>query len=192
MRRDIVKRCKSINGQLETEIEHYRKNAPHDGVDNKARIAPITRMDVPAVEKLRDEFEMYLQRLSNEPREKQSKKERKARLLKDGFGKNRAFYGFVAKDGNRALGYAFYHFGYDPDEMQGRVIHVVDLFVTRKARGLGIGRRLMGKVADVCKENGGKAVYFAVWRKNKTAIRFYRGLGADWIKDVPFMRWDLS
>ena len=174
------------------ETKHYNKNLAYGNQDDEVCISPITKMDVPAVEKLRDEFEVYLQELSNKPREKQLKKERKARLLRDGFGKNRAFYGFVAKYGDRALGYAFYHFGYDPEEMQGRVIYVVDLFVTKKARGLGIGRQLMSRIADICKENGGKAVYFAAWRRNKTAIRFYKGLGADWIKDVPFMRWDLD
>jgi GNAT superfamily N-acetyltransferase len=159
---------------------------------NKVSITPITKEKVPDIELLRDEFEEYLQSLSNKPRETHSARERKARLLKDGFGKNRAFYGFVAKRDGKALGYVFYHFGYDPDEMQGRVVYVIDLFVTQDSRGLGIGRRLMRKVASLCKERGGKAVYFGVWRKNKRAIRFYKSLGAHWINDVPFMCWDIK
>lgn len=32
------------------------------------------------------------------------------------------------------VGYALYHYGFDPDEMQGKVIYLIDLFVSEKAR----------------------------------------------------------
>jgi GNAT superfamily N-acetyltransferase len=159
---------------------------------NRVSIIPITKKDVPGIERLRDEFEGYLQSLSNRPRETHSTQERKARLLRDGFGKNRAFHGFVATRDGEALGYVFYHLGYDPDEMQGRIAYVIDLFVTRNSRGLGIGRRLMRKVARLCRRKGGKAIYFGAWRRNEGAIRFYKSLGAYRINDVPFMRWDIK
>ena len=55
-----------------------------------------------------------------------------------------------------------YHTGYDPDEMQGRVLYIIDLFVTDRARGLGVGSRLMKAVAVECRKIGGIDIYFGV------------------------------
>jgi GNAT superfamily N-acetyltransferase len=88
------------------------------------------------------------------------------------------------------VGYLFYHEGYDPDEMSGRVIYVIDLLVSEEFRGSGIGTLLMKRVAALCRKIEGNDVYFGVWLKNKAAIKFYEKLGAEWVDEVPFMRWN--
>ncbi len=134
------------------------------------------------------EFDGYLQGLTKDKRTV-STSERKARLLRDGFGKKPAFRCIIAREDTKPIGYLCYHEGYDPDEMRGKVIYVIDLFVTSSARGSGIGRMLMDRVADVCANMDGIAVYVGVWRRNPKAIKFYMGIGAEFVEDVPFMRW---
>ncbi len=158
----------------------------------KIYIRPIKRTDVNDIVWLEKEFDEYLERLSKHRRKPFSTKNHANRILKDGFGKNRAFQGFIARRGNSAIGYILYHVGYDPDEMHGRVLYIIDLFVTDGVRGLGVGSRLMKAVAVECKKIGGIDIYFGVWLKNKSAIKFYKKIGANWVKEVPFMRWDKS
>jgi GNAT superfamily N-acetyltransferase len=153
-------------------------------------ITPVTKKDVPDIIQLQKEFELYLGKLSGKPREPFSVRDRTSRLIKDGFGIKRAFQGFIARRKGKAIGYIFYHQGYDPDEMRGRVIHIVDIFVSKDARRLGVGKLLMEKIAKLCRKIGGNDIYFGVWLKNKDAIKFYKKLGAEWIKEVPFMRWN--
>jgi ribosomal protein S18 acetylase RimI-like enzyme len=42
----------------------------------------------------------------------------------------------------------------------------------------------------LCRKIEGNDVYFGVWLKNKAAIKFYEKLGAEWVDEVPFMRWN--
>lgn len=155
----------------------------------KIYIKPMKRKDVNDVVRLEKEFDQYLAQLSEKSRRSFSIKSQTKRVLKDGFGRNRAFQGFIARRGNDAVGYVIYHSGYDPDEMRGRVIHVVDLFVTNRARRLGVGSLLMKAVAKECKKIGGIGIYFGVWKRNKSAIKFYKRLGANWTEDF-FMHWE--
>jgi GNAT superfamily N-acetyltransferase len=151
----------------------------------------MKKSDLGDVFSLQREFEFYLQGLTDKPR-KTSIAEQERRFFKDGFGKNPAFRGIVARDRGKLLGYLCYHFGYDPDEMKGRVVYVIDLFVTNEARARGVGTLLMGSVARLCSSVGGIAVYVCVWKKNKKAIRFYKSIGAEWVTDVPLMAWESS
>ena len=157
---------------------------------NGISINPVKKNDVLDIILLQKEFDVYLQRFSKNKRKRFSVQKHKRTLLRDGFGSKRAFQGFIARSQNKALGYVLYHFGYDPDEMEGRVIYVIDLFVTGGARRLGIGSILMKKVMALCKNTNCTGIYFGVWLKNKPAIQFYKKLGANWIKDVPFMHWN--
>ena len=134
---------------------------------------------------LMEEFDEYLGELSSGPRDNFDAEKKREKILKDGFWKRPQYKGYLAKLGSQPVWYIFYHYGYDPDEMEGMVIHVIDLFVNEKARGHGVGKLLMKQLQE---KEGVIALYFWVWKKNTLAIDFYKKLGADWIEDVPYMR----
>ncbi len=131
------------------------------------------------------EFEGYLQSLSSWPREEFDIEKKRQQILEHAFWKKKSYSGYVAKIRTEIVGYAFYHYGFDPDEMQWKVIHLIDLFVSERARGKWVGRALVEKLQSHEDSTG---LYFAVWKKNIWAIEFYKKLGAHWIDDVPFMK----
>lgn len=89
---------------------------------------------IDAVIELNREFDAYLGKLSSVPRESFDANANKKKLLRYGFGKEKSFSGYVAKVDGEIVGYALYHYGFDPDEMQGKVIHLIDFFVSERAR----------------------------------------------------------
>ena len=140
---------------------------------------------IDAVIELMQEFDVYLQSLSSVKREDFDIELQKVKLTKYGFWKDKSFSGYVAEIDNRIIGYALYHYGFDPDEMQGKIIHLIDFFVSECARGQWVGRALIEKLQS---HEDSLGLYFWVWMKNAWAIEFYKKLGADWIEDVPFMK----
>ncbi len=152
-------------------------------------IKPIKRTDINGVVKLHSEFEKYLKDLDSKYKIQSNKKFSQS-LSKDCFGRKRYFNGFVAHKNNKPIGYILYHFGYDPDEMEGRVVYIIDLFVTQNERKKGTGSLLMNTVAAIGNRYGAIAVYFGVWIKNKEAIAFYTKIGAKLKHELPFMKWD--
>ncbi|MBP9779506.1 GNAT family N-acetyltransferase [Candidatus Gracilibacteria bacterium] len=131
------------------------------------------------------EFERYLDALSSSPRETFDVEKKREQLLKHAFGNKKSYSGYVAKIEKEIVGYAFYHSGFDPDEMQGKIIHLIDFFVSEKARRKGVGRALIEKLQS---HEDSLGLYFGVWKKNIGAVEFYKKIGADWIDDVPFMK----
>jgi GNAT superfamily N-acetyltransferase len=109
--------------------------------------------------------------------------------LRDGFGPNPAFSGLVAVDEGEVSGHLLYHFGYDTDRAI-RLLHVVDLMVREGSRKQGIGKALMHRVAELAREAGASELFWAVYKPNQLAARFYEGLGAEYIEDLFFMRWN--
>jgi ribosomal protein S18 acetylase RimI-like enzyme len=151
-------------------------------------IRPIRRSDIPALVDLHMEFEVFL-RILDPKRGSEAAGDYANRLKRDGFGRNRAFYGYLAILQNRPVGYILYHHGYDPDEMHGRVFYIIDLYVTDNARQSGIGSRLMEMVASDCKHIDGIEIYFGVWDKNKAAIAFYKRIGARHNSEIMLYHW---
>ena len=158
----------------------------------QVQIRQARKSDIKDLLRLQREFETYLQSLTDKKRNGLSTAEHERRFIENGFGKKPAFRTLIARKEGKALGYIAYHFGYDPDEMEGKVVYVIDLFVRDSTRGMGVGTSLMDSVADICKEQGGIAVYFGVWNKNKAAITFYKKLGAEFVIETPFMMWPKS
>lgn len=106
--------------------------------------------------------------------------------LRDGFGANPAFAGIVALLDQQMAGYLLYTFGYDTDRAL-RYLYVLDLLVDENRRGHGIGRALMEHAAEICREQGGAELFWAVYAKNKAALAFYQRLGAEELPDLCFM-----
>lgn len=57
-------------------------------------------------------------------------------------------------------------------------IHLEDLFVVPEARGVGVGRALLTRLAAIAEARGCGRLEWAVLTWNTPAIRFYRQLGA--------------
>jgi len=106
--------------------------------------------------------------------------------VKGGFGDNPAFSGLVAEINDKVVGYALYHSGYNVDSLS-RVLYVIDLFVSSDYRRQGIGRSLIGRLSEICIQQGGKYLVWEVWVRNKVAIEFYEQIGAHHDKEMMIM-----
>jgi GNAT superfamily N-acetyltransferase len=87
-------------------------------------------------------------------------------------------------DERRALGFALFFPTWST--WRGRPgIHLEDLFVVPEARGRGIGRALLARVAALAVERGCARLEWQVLDWNEPALGFYRSLGArsmaEWI-----------
>jgi ribosomal protein S18 acetylase RimI-like enzyme len=111
--------------------------------------------------------------------------------LRDGFGPNPAFSGLVAEIDGEIVGHLLYHFGYDTDRAM-RLLHIIDLMVREDRRGQGLGKRLMRQAAELGRASGVSELVWAVYKPNGLAVEFYERLGAEYISDLYFMRWDVS
>ncbi|MFC1953447.1 GNAT family N-acetyltransferase [Chloroflexota bacterium] len=155
----------------------------------KINIRPATPGDAEAIIQLGLEFDDYLRSIGdNNPTSFDA-----ATYLKDGFGEDPAFSGLAAETNGEVIGYLLYHPGYNIDR-GGRVLHVIDLFVTDKARSKGIGQALMEEAAEICRKAGGAELVWEVFLKNKLAMSFYEKLGAKYLqqKDMKNMYWKIE
>ena len=149
-------------------------------------IRPATPADAEAIGQLMDQSAAYLRALGDTTDFRFTAET----FLRDGFGPNPAFTSIVAVVEEEVVGHLFYHFGYDTD-WAIRLLYVIDLMVREDKRGQGIGKTLMLKAAEICREAGGSELVWAVYKPNKLAAEFYERLGAKYIQDLHFMRWGI-
>ena len=111
-------------------------------------------------------------------------------LQKDGFGASPLFNIFVAEMENEIVGMSIFYARYST--WKGPTIHLEDLIVTKKKRGLKIGSALYKKVIEYGFDKGVKRIEWAVLDWNEPAITFYESTGAtvlrDW--DTAQIHWD--
>lgn len=143
------------------------------------RAATIT--DIPLILEL-------IRALAAYEREPDAVKTTAADLLRDGFGERPVFECLIAEDGQgEAAGFALFFYNYST--WRGRAgIHLEDLFVLPKFRGLGIGKSLLARVAARAVEQGCVRLQWDVLAWNQTAIDFYQGLGAQFLDEWRIMR----
>ena len=99
------------------------------------------------------------------------------------FGENSNVEVLLACDENQILGFALYFRTFST--FLGRPgIYLEDLFVREFARGRGIGKSLLRRIARSTLEMGGGRLEWAVLDWNKTAISFYKKMG-----DVTLDEW---
>jgi GNAT superfamily N-acetyltransferase len=102
-------------------------------------------------------------------------------LIKYGFNETPSFNSFVAESENSIVGMALFYNRFST--WKGPSIHLEDLIVTEKNRGLGIGKALYDKVLEFALLNNVQRVEWVVLDWNKTAIDFYKGTGATMLED---------
>ena len=98
-------------------------------------------------------------------------------LRRHGFGPTRQFEALLAFLDGEAVGFALFHPRFSP--WLGRPgVYLEDIFVTEAARGRGVGRRLMARLAAIAVERGWERIDFQVLDWNP-ARNFYRRLGLE-------------
>ncbi|XP_035479982.1 diamine acetyltransferase 2b [Scophthalmus maximus] len=105
-------------------------------------------------------------------------------LESDGFCQNPFFGCLVAevpeehqsKEGFTVVGYALYFHTYST--WKGRSLYLEDLYVMEEFRGIGIGKGLMGKVAEVAKKKQCVRLQLSVLNWNTSTRDFYAAKGA--------------
>lgn len=89
----------------------------------------------------------------------------------------------IAEDGGQPVGFALFFQNYSTFLAQPG-IYLEDLFVIPAARGRGVGRILLKRLAELSIERGCGRLEWAVLDWNAPAIGFYRRMGA-----VPMEDW---
>lgn len=109
-------------------------------------------------------------------------------LQRDGFGKEKLFFCFVAEVEGQIQGMALAYFRYST--WKGKTVHLEDLVVRQKFRGIGLGAGLYKKVMQFAKNEGVKRVEWVVLDWNLGAIEFYKKTGASILKNWHLAQFD--
>ena len=89
-----------------------------------------------------------------------------------------AFDSGEAPGGGEALGFALFFHNYST--FLGKPgLYLEDLFVKPEARGRGVGKRLLERLAQIARERGLARLEWAVLDWNKPAVEFYESLDAE-------------
>lgn len=105
-------------------------------------------------------------------------------LVRDGFGEEKRFHCFVAEVAHEIVGVALVYDRYST--WKGRIIHLEDLIISEKMRGIGLGTALLNEVVKYGRQLGVKRISWEVIDWNEPAISFYEKKGAKVLRD-----WDV-
>jgi len=97
-------------------------------------------------------------------------------FLQHGFTDPRCFEALIAEQAGEPLGLCLYFYTFSSWAGQ-RGVYVQDIYVDQKARGSGLGRRLLAETARLGAEKGAVFMRLAVDRDNQTARSFYANAG---------------
>ena len=133
-------------------------------------IRPATRDDVPSLVALIGDLAAY----EREP----DAVEIDEQLLTDTlFADTPLVFANVADDAGVVVGMTIYFLNFST--WTGKLgIYLEDFYVRPEARGRGVGRALMGALADEARSHDYARIDWSVLEWNETAIRFYASLGA--------------
>lgn len=143
---------------------------------NTVEIRAATRADVPAILHLIRELAAYEKLLDQVVATE-------AAIENSLFGPRPYAEALIAWADRQAAGFALFFHSYST--FLGRLgLYLEDLFVRPEARGRGIGRVLLARVAQTAIERDCGRLEWAVLDWNQPAIEFYRHLGA-----TPLTQW---
>ncbi|HTM48080.1 MAG TPA: GNAT family N-acetyltransferase [Bryobacteraceae bacterium] len=140
------------------------------------RIVEATEQDVPIILDLIRQLAEY-ERLSDKVKATEDQ------LRKTLFGPRPAGEVLLANENGETVGFAVFFTNYSTF-LARPGIYLEDLFVKPHARGKGIGKALLARLAKLAAERDCGRVEWAVLDWNEPSIRFYKALGAvamsDW------------
>jgi GNAT superfamily N-acetyltransferase len=93
------------------------------------------------------------------------------------FGDGKVAEAILAFDGETAVAYAVFFPNFATFRGQ-RGLYLEDIFITKNARGHGVGEMILKYIARLAKERGFERIDFQVLEWNAPAIGFYEKLGA--------------
>lgn len=93
------------------------------------------------------------------------------------FADDPAAFAFVAEVDDELVGYALWFVSYSTWTGE-HGIWLEDLYVRPSTRGSGLGRALIQRLARICVERGYTRLEWSVLQSNRSAIDFYRRIGA--------------
>lgn len=134
-------------------------------------VRPATPADVPTILRFIKELADY----ERAPQEAIATRE----LLHDALFSNRpACESFIGEIGSVPEGFALFFHNFSTWKGR-RGVYLEDLYVTPAARGKGLGKALLSRVAQVAIERGCPRLEWAVLDWNTPALEFYHALGAE-------------
>jgi len=134
---------------------------------------PATIADVPLLRRL-------IQELAEYERESEAVLITEDELLRDGFGPDPKFRAILAEQVGHPAGFAVFFTSYST--WTGSGLFLEDLFVRETFRGRGVGKALLGQVAEIAREEGHHTIRLDVLDWNESAIKFYKSLGAEYLQ----------
>jgi len=93
-------------------------------------------------------------------------------FLRYGFTDPRCFEALIAEQAGEPLGLCLFFYSFSSWAGQ-RGVYVQDIYVDQKARGTGLGRRLLAETARLAAEQGAVFMRLAVDKDNHAARSFY-------------------
>jgi GNAT superfamily N-acetyltransferase len=101
-----------------------------------------------------------------------------AQLAEALFGPKPAAEALIAEQDDRAVGLALFFHNFSTWTGR-RGLYLEDLYVQPEARGAGIGKALLKRLAEIAVARGCARFEWAVLEWNQPAIDFYRAMGAE-------------
>lgn len=111
-------------------------------------------------------------------------------LLRHGFGDQPRFTALIAERDGEPLGLSLYFFTFSSWAGK-RGVYLQDIFVDERARGTGLGKRLLAETARRAAAEGARFMRLAVDRDNQPARDFYLNAGMIHAeRDCIYKAWD--
>lgn len=145
-----------------------------------ATIRPAAPADVPLILELVRELAEY----ERAPQDAKATPELlHAALFGNGFGRGPTCEALIAVVDGRGVGFAVYFMNFST--WLGKAgLYLEDLYVRPAARGHGVGKSLLTRLAVIARERGCQRMEWSVLDWNTPAIDFYTSLGA-----TPMQEW---
>jgi GNAT superfamily N-acetyltransferase len=140
------------------------------GPSESLRIELATERDIPLILE-------FVRGLAEYERHSDKVEATAERIKETLFGEVPAARALFAYEDTNAVGFAVFFYTFSTF-VGRRGLYLEDLFVKPEARGKGVGRALLRRLAKLAKEQNCYRIEWAVLHWNEPAIRFYKGLGA--------------